>query len=215
MFPESVKTGWMRKYFVCCTMKRNFLIYFTSGGSSVIVMGATGAQTKWKYIIRRREEEAKYQSWQWHSDNYQHCPQMCGFLPGANLAASLPPGRRSWGRLLQTPSLSGSAGDKRGKSVSLKSHETKKKVLVCLPTARVNQLCEWQWISLCQHCDLSGNRCTVQMGIGLFFMSRHMKWAFNVSSGLLESLHLWYHLGWQLEHLGSATSCLWYLDVVW
>lgn len=39
-------------------MKKEILIYFTSGGSSVIAMGAAGAPTKWKNIIGWREEEA-------------------------------------------------------------------------------------------------------------------------------------------------------------
>lgn len=44
---------------------------------------------------------------------------------------------------------------------------------------------------------ISGNRCTVQMGTGLFFISRHMKQSLNVPTGLLESLHLGYDSGWQ------------------
>lgn len=82
------------------------------------------------------------------------------------------------------------------------------------PNARVNQFCEWQWGSfrkLCQLSELSLSDFWEQMhctdGHWSFFISRHMKQALNESTGLLESSHL-YHSGWQLEHLGPATSCL-------
>ena len=108
------------------------------------------------------------------------------------------------------PDTPGSTSHKQGSAVSSTSCETTRSLSLCLPTARLrpgpvnDNGYRCVSVPICLRA-ISENRCIVQMGIGLFsfFFSiiRHMKRAFNVSTGLSESFHSLYHWAWRLEHL--------------
>lgn len=86
---------------------------------------------------------------------------------------------------------------------------------VCLPncgretdSVHDSAYCLRRYSEACERFE--GTDAPCRWALVLFFISRHMKEAFNVSSGLLESLPLWYHSGWRVERLETRTSCPYY-----